>query len=467
MNVLRYCVGLSVIILSGCANLAPDYQKLNMPVSGKWSQEINNIQDTSVLSHEMGWHDFFTDHRLRSVIDLALDNNRDLRIAVLNIQKVHAKYQIQRSNRYPVIEGLIGGSAKGLSRNQSSTGSQSTVHEYDIGVGFSTFEIDFWGRVNNLEIAALESYLSTEQAYRSVQIALVGEIANAYLTLAANEERLFLTKQTLEAQSASYKLIKHKYEFGALSELALRQSSIQVETARVDLSSLKMQVEADKNTLIFLVGKPIPQDLLPPVGQNVSLKQISISTNMSSEVLLKRPDVMAAEHNLRGMNANIGAARAAFYPRITLTSNAGFASDSLSNLFKSGSSVWGFIPNIVIPIFDYQRNNSNLEIAKVDQKIALANYEKTIQIAFREVADTLSQKLLIHEQITAQLALTKSAGSAYQLSTLRFEQGVDSYLSVLDSQRLLYGAQQVLVQLKLDKATSQVNLYKALGGGAS
>lgn len=463
----RYIIGILIAVLSGCANLAPEYIQPERPVSQTWSQHsaINDEPEVSLLLQEMGWHDFFTEQRLNSVINLALENNRDLRIAALNIQKLRAQYQIQRANQYPTINASIGSSAQGLSSSQSSTGLQSTVHEYSAGLGFSAYEIDFFGRINNLQTAAFESYLSTQHAHRSVQISLVGEVANTYLTLTSNKQKLLLTEYTLEAQTVSHQLIQRKYDLGALSELALKQSSIQVEAAKVELSGLKILIEANKNALVFLVGKQIPEDLLPIAGMEVSLKQFNIPVNLSSDVLLKRPDVMAAEHKLRATHANIGAAKAVFYPRITLTTHAGLASDSLSGLFDSGTSTWGVLPKIVIPIFDSQRNKSNLEVAETEQAIAMAHYEKTIQTAFREVADVLSKSKLIHEQLDAQHELTLSARDAYRLSKLRFNQGADSYLAVLDSQRFLYSAQQALVQLQLSKISSQVNLYKTLGGG--
>jgi multidrug efflux system outer membrane protein len=346
----------------------------------------------------------------------------------------------------------------------SGSGNPSTEELYNVNLGISSWELDLFGRIRNLKEAALQEYLATEQAYRSAQISLVAEVANTYMTLAADRELLKLAQETLRAQEATYNLIKRRYEVGASSELDLRQAQTRVDTARVDISRYTAIAAGDENALMLLVGSMVPGELLPAeLNAGTILKDIS--PGLPADVLQRRPDILQAENQLKAANANIGAARAAFFPRITLTTSIGTTSDQLSGLFKSGSDTWSFIPQIVTPIFD-ARTWSAYDVAKVDREISLTQYEKAIQAAFREVADALAQRGTIGDQMAAQQSLVEATADSYRLSDLRYKNGIDSYLSVLDAQRSLYGAQQGLIAVRLSRLINLVTLYKVLGGGA-
>jgi multidrug efflux system outer membrane protein len=338
-----------------------------------------------------------------------------------------------------------------------------TVEQYGVNLGISSWEIDFFGRIRSLKDRALEEYIATDQARHSAQILLVSTVASAYLTLAADRENLKLVASTLETQEASYKLIRRRCDVGLASELDLRRAQSQVDAARGDVARYTQIAAQDENALNLLVGSPLPRALLPSELGGVSPPK-EISPGMSSELLLRRPDVLAAEHRLKATNANIGAARAAFFPRISLTTAIGTASAELSGLFKSGSGTWGFAPQIVLPIFD-ARMWSAYDAIKVEREIALAQYEKAIQTAFREVADALAVRGTVDQQLSAQQSLVSAVAETYRLSNARYTKGIDSYLSVLDAQRSLYGAQQGLIALRLAQFTNRVTLYKVLGGG--
>jgi multidrug efflux system outer membrane protein len=345
----------------------------------------------------------------------------------------------------------------------SSTGNATTSERYDVSLGVSSWEIDFFGRIRSLKDRALEEYLATDQARLSAQILLVSAAANAYLALAADREALKLVTSTLETQETSYRLIRKRYDVGLSSELDLRRSQSQVDTARGDVARYAQLAARDENALNLLVGSPIPRDLLPAELAGVSPPR-ELSAGLSSDLLLRRPDVLAAEHRLKATNANIGAARAAFFPRISLTTAVGTASADLSGLFKSGSGTWSFAPQIAVPIFD-ARTWSAYDVTKVEREIAVAQYEKAIQTAFREVADALAVRDTVNRQIAAQQSLVDAVAETHRLSTARYTKGIDSYLGVLDAQRSLYGAQQGLIALRLARLANRVTLYNVLGGG--
>jgi outer membrane protein, multidrug efflux system len=331
-------------------------------------------------------------------------------------------------------------------------------------LGVSSWELDFFGRIRSLKDRALEQYLATEQARYGAQIALVAEVANVYLTLAADRENLKLAQSTLETQQATYKLILRRYEVGASSELDLRQAQTRLDAARVDIARYTRQAALDENALSLLVGSPVPVELLSS-ELNAVMAPKDISPGLSSEVLLRRPDILQAEHGLKAAYANIGAARAALFPRIALTTNIGTTSNDLSRLFMAGSNTWTFMPQITMPIFD-ARLWSALDAIKVEREIVLTQYEKVIQAAFREVADALAQRGTVEDQLTAQESLFRASSDTYLLSNARYTKGIDSYLPVLDAQRSLYSAQQGLIAIRLSKLTNLVTLYKVLGGGA-
>ena len=339
------------------------------------------------------------------------------------------------------------------------------IHQYNVGLGVSSYELDLFGRVRSLKDQALEQFLATGQARRSMQISLVAEVAANYLTLAADRERLQLAKDTLTSQQTSYQLIHSRYESGISSALDLHQAQTSVDTARVDIARYTNFVAQDENALNLVVGSPVPADLLPGALSETLTALKELTPGLPSDVLLSRPDILQSENLLKAANANIGAARAAFFPRITLVSSVGFGSDELASLFNGGAFVWKFLPQITLPIFDAGANQANLKVAEVDRDIAVAQDEKAIQTAFREVADALAQRGTIDDQLAAQRSLTDATAESYRLSQARYEKGVDSYLNVLDSQRSLYGAQQNMISVRFVRLSNLVTLYKVFGGG--
>jgi len=463
------CLPLAALFcLNGCT-MAPRYVRPEAPTAAVWPsgpayQERGENQSVKEVA-DIPWQEFFVDQRLQKLIVLALENNRDLRIAALNIERSRAQYRIQRAELFPQIDATAAGNKQRIPETLSTTGQAETVHQYNVGVGVSAYELDLFGRVQSLKDQALEQYLATEQARRTVQISLVAEVATQYLTLAADRELLTLAQNTLDAQQITYQLIQHRFEVGASSELDLRQAQTRVDAARVDIARYVTLVAQDENGLNLVVGSTVPAESLPQTLTETLTAMKDISPGLPSEVLLRRPDVLQAENQLKGFNANIGAARAAFFPRITLVSSVGVGSDELSGLFKSGSGAWAFAPQIVLPIFDAGSRWASLKVAEVDRDIAVARYEKAIQTAFREVADALAQRGTIDDQVAAQQSLTDATATSYRLSQSRYEKGVDSYLNALDSQRSLYGAQKGLIATRLTRLQNMVTLYKVLGGG--
>ncbi len=460
----------TVLFLAGCATMAPQYERPAAPVPTAWPngpayKEVSG-KPAEKPTADIPWQEFFVDPQLRKVIALALENNRDLRVAALNIERSQALYQIQRSDLFPKVDANASATYQRISEAFSGTGLPENIHQYNVGLGVSSYELDLFGRVRSLKDQALEQYLATEQARRSVQISLVSQVAATYLALAADREQLHLAKDTLASQQASYRLVKSRFEAGVSSALDLHQAQTSVDTARVDIARFTTLVAQDENALNLVVGSPVPTDLLPAALSQRLTALKELAPGLPSDVLLRRPDILQAENLLKGAGANIGAARAAFFPRITLVSSVGFGSDRLTGLFDSGSFVWQFAPQISVPIFDAGSNRANLKVAEVDREIAVAQYEKSIQTAFREVADALAQRGTIDDQLAAQQSLTDATGESYRLSQARYDKGVDSYLNVLDSQRSLYGAQQNLIGVRLARLANLVTLYKVLGGGS-
>ncbi|MBM4087276.1 MAG: efflux transporter outer membrane subunit, partial [Planctomycetes bacterium] len=409
------------------------------------------------------WQEFFADEKLQKLIETALKNNRDLRLAALNVERAQALYGIQRGELFPAFRLVGAGSKQSLPADLSNSGRRTTVEQYSANLAVLSWELDFFGRIRSLSDRALEEYLATEQARRSAQILLVSGVANAYLALAADREHLRLAETTLETQQAAYDLVKRRHDLGLATELDLYRAQTQVDAAQVELARFRQLVALDENALNLLLGSPSPSELLPSeLGNATVLKEIS--PGVSSEALLRRPDVLQAENLLKATHANIGAARANFFPRISLTAAAGTASDDLSGLFKSGSGTWSFAPQILMPVFD-ARLRPGLKGAHVQREIALTQYEKAIQNAFREVADALALRGTVNQQLSAQESLVKAVSETHRLSNSRYDKGVDSYLSVLDAQRSLYAAQQGLITLRLAKLAHHIRLYAALGGG--
>jgi len=456
-----------LVAMAGCS-MNPRYTQLQAPVPEAWPQgeayKIAQADPEAPTASELSWKTFFTDPKLQQIIGTALNNNRDLRIAALNVERARALYGVQRAELFPSVNGVGAGAKQRRSSDLISPGEPRTVEQYSVDLGVAAWEIDFFGRIRSLKDQALEEYLATDEARRSAQIALVSEVGRVYLALAADLENLELSKSTLDAQQAAYDLIKRQYEVGVASELDLRQAQIPVDAARGDMARYTQTVAQDRNALNLLAGAPVPEGLLPLGLAGVNPPR-EIFADLPSEVLLNRPDIMAAEHRLKGAYALIGAARASFFPRISLTTAIGTASDDLSGLFGSGTGTWSFAPQIAVPVFD-ARTWAAYRVSKAQQELALAQYEKAIQTAFREVADSLAVQGTVDQQVAAQMSLTKAVSDTYRLSNQRYEKGIDSYLGVLDAQRTLYSAQQGLISLRLAKLANQVRLYAVLGGGA-
>lgn len=455
----------AMLAVTGCASLEPTLPAADAAIPGTWPlPPVTGMAAPDATpaaagqaAVDIGWRDFFADPKLAELIARALDNNRDLRVAVLNVERARAQYRIQRADQLPSV-----GANATLTR--SGDGPQAAP-TYSAGIGIAAFELDLFGRVRNLSQAALQQYFAQEEARRSAQLTLVAEIANTYLTLSADQELQRVARAALTNRQEALTLTEKRYELGAVSELDLSQARTAIETARTDVSRYAGQVAQDINALTLLVGAPLEASLLPDRLDLETQGLSALPAGLPAEVLLRRPDVLQAEHQLRAANANIGAARAAFFPSISLTGSIGSASNELSNLFASGTRVWSFIPQVNLPIFQGGRLRANLGLSTADRDIALALYEKSIQAGFREVADALALTRTLAEQKASQQALVAAATRADELSRARYETGRDSYLILLDSQRTLYAAQQSLVATQLAEQANRVTLYKVLGGG--
>lgn len=460
--------GALLLILTQCS-MAPEYSRPAAPVPDAWPQDSTYAEPAAGPEEppaaDLPWHEFIADGRLRQVVAMALANNRDLRLAALNVERARAFYRIQRAELLPALDAVGSAYKERIPADLSRDRRAMTAEQYNVDLGITAWEIDFFGRIRSLSRSALEEYFATEYARRSARILLISEVTNAYLTLAADRENLDLARATLESQLAALKLIRRRFEVGLAQELELRQVQTRVESARVDVARYTLLVAQDQNALNLLAGTPVPPDLT-----SIALDTIEplrrISAGASSEVLLRRPDIQRAESLLKAAYANIGAARAALFPRISLTTSIGTASSELSGLFDSGSGTWLFAPQVAVPVFD-PRAWAALRVTKVDREIALTRYEGAIQTAFREVADTLAQSGTLGEQIAAQQALVEAAAGAYRISNLRYTKGTDIYLNVLDAQRSLYAAQQGLIAIRLADLANQVRFYTVLGGGSA
>ncbi|MEE4451403.1 efflux transporter outer membrane subunit [Novosphingobium resinovorum] len=453
-------------LLAGC-NLAPKYERpagavpVALPEGGVYPAAPTDAVDVS----RIGWRDFFLDDRLRQVIETGLANNRDLRIAAGNVQQARAQYRVQRADRLPTVNA--GGTAT-YTNNLASMGGGSTstdIEIYQATVGLSAFELDLFGRVRNLSRAAQEQYFASEEAQRTARISLIAEIASAWLTMASDSEQLRLSRETAKAFEQTLDLTRAQFRIGTGSELEVRQAETSYQSAVNDIAALETSVARDQNALNLLAGTTVPAEQLPTGLGDAPLTRDALPGGISSDVLLRRPDVLQAEHQLIAENANIGAARAAFFPTISLTGTLGTLSTALGGLFKDGSYTYTGSPSASLPLFDFGRRKGNLDYAKASRDVAVATYEKAIQTAFREVSDALAQRGRIGDQIRAQSTRAEAAGVAAKLSDARFRSGVDSFLVTLDAQRTAYGAQQALVTTRLTQASNLVELYRSLGGG--
>jgi multidrug efflux system outer membrane protein len=479
---------LAATALAGC-NLAPKYVRpagevpAGLPTGGVYPPAATDAPDVS----KIGWRTFFTDDRLRSTIALGLENNRDLRVAAANVLAARAQYRVQRADLLPTV--ALSGSATYSNNVQSASGaassgtgtgagtgtgtgsaaavgSGSTDYQfYSLNAGVSAYEVDLFGRVRNLSRAALEQYFATEEAQRSTRISLIAEIATAWMTFASDQDQLRISQESLTSFQQSLELTRAQFRVGVASELEARQAETTYQGARNDIAVLRTRLAQDKNALDLLVGAPMTADLLP---QGLGTGDAALQTlpgGLSSDVLLRRPDVLQAEHQLIAQNANIGAARAALFPTISLTATVGTISTALSGLFSGGSFTYTGAPSIALPIFNGGRLRGNLRYAEAQQQAAVSTYEKAVQTAFREVADALAQRGTIDEQLSAQTARVNAATAALRISEARYRAGVESFLTTLDSQRTAYSAQQQLVTTRLTRESNLVELYRSLGGG--
>lgn len=456
----------TMALLASCS-LAPTYERPVAPVPASFIGQTAEAGAAPVAA--LSWRQVFTDPKLQEVIALALEQNRDLRIAALNVERARAQYRVERSGLLPTVEVNASGNAGRTPGDLSGTGQSEVTRSYTAGAGVSAYELDLFGRVRSLNNAALETYLGTEEAQLSSRISLISEVAVAYLTLAADEGLSELARNTLALQSERLELVTRRFDLGSATALEISQAKTTVESAKVDMEAYGAQVARDRNALTLLVGSEVPEELLPsslPSDAEADRNVLAaIPAGVPSSLLAWRPDIREAERALKSANANIGAARAAFFPSISLTGSAGSSSADLSDLFTSGQRSWSFVPQIRLPIFDGGANRANLNIAKADRDIRLAEYEKSIQVAFREVSDALASRASLTRQLEAQQALVEATSTSYELSRLRYDRGIDSYLSVLDAQRSSYDAEKNLITTRLSRLSNQVDFYKAMGGG--
>jgi multidrug efflux system outer membrane protein len=462
--------------------MIPKYLRPEAPVAARFPSGSSKPGDAA----DIRWRDFFTDPRLKRCIEIALENNRDLRVAVLNVEQARAQYRISRAGLFPWIDATgnytrarspgdtssarssrskVSSAAGADSSSSSLMSNGSTGNQFSVSVGTTAWELDLFGRVRSLNRNALETYFATDETRRSTQLSLVAQVATQYLTLREQEERLALARQTLMSVQKSYDLNRKQFAAGTASELDVSTAAGQVETAKINVISFERTSAQAANYLALLIGHPLPADL--PPGRSLSAQKVmaDIPSGLPSDLIARRPDILSAEHTLLSANANIGAARAAFFPIISLTTSAGSTSVELSRLFSKPAQIWSFSPQISIPIFTGGSNLANLDVAKVNKRIEIATYEKSIQTGFREVADALAGRATYNRQLSAQEALVAAQQRRYDLTEARYRQGVDSYLSVLLAQQDLYSAQRDLVTTRTDRLANLITLYKSLGGG--
>lgn len=487
---------ITALLTSGACTMAPTYERPESPVEDNFpdypeyrgvgkegagdaaqsarrgkpeadGRELSEkAADEMPAQGNLGWREFYTDPNMQILIEYALENSRDLRIAVLNMDAYRALYQIQRADLLPGIN------ATGAAQNQRTRTFQpapypesSVSRTYTLGVGVTSWELDIFGRVRSLKDAALEQYLATRHAAYAARISIAGEVASVYLNLVATKEQYELTRSTYESRMESFEMVDAMYKQGLSSQLVVNQAKMAVEEARVNAVTLKTQTLQLENALAVLLGGPLPSGMRIPNSLDAVRKLKSVPEGLPSDILERRPDILQAEHTLKSANANIGAARANFFPRISLTGSLGFISGDLDDLFEHNSKAWAFTPSVSLPIFQGGRNVANLEYSNVQRDMAVASYEKAVQAAFREVADALAQRSTITEQVEATRALRDASQQSYDISNVRYEIGVDSFMNVLDAQRMLFSSQQSFISSLLMREINSIDLYKALGGG--
>jgi multidrug efflux system outer membrane protein len=463
MTTLRTLAATLAATFASACSLAPTYERPEAPVPTAWPLPAAG-ETSSRAAIDLPWREYFADQRLHELIDLALANNRDLRATALNIERARAAYRIQRADLFPSLDISAGQNAQRVPGDLGLTGEPTINRQYSAALGTS-WELDFFGRINSLREQALENYLATEQAHRSARISLVAEVANAWLTLAANRELLDLARRTFTTQQQSVDLIQKSFDVGMASALDLAQARTAMERARADTARYTAQLARARNALALLAGSPVSENLQADAITDAVATIAELPAGIPSEVLTQRPDVLQAEHSLRGANASIGAARAAFFPRISLTASAGSASHALGDLFEAGTGTWTFAPQITLPIFHAGALAANLDRTTIERDIGVTQYEKAIQSAFREVADALADHATLAEQLAARRELVAAADESYRLSEARYQSGIDSHLVLLDAQRSQYAAEQELIATRLAEASNRVTLYKVMGGG--
>lgn len=453
---------LVLAVMAGCGNLAPDYEQPVLPVSQNWPESsLGNQHLQQGNAAELPWQALFIDAQLQQLIELALENNRDLQIAVLNIEKARAQYRIQRSAQLPDI----GITAQGNSGRTAVADTGLTSRHYDAGIGVAAWEIDLFGRLAHLSEQQRQQYLATQAMAQAARSALIAEVAIAYVNLVANTTLLDVAKRMEQSWLEAYQLQRHMQSVGNSSKLEMFQAESELEATKGERIALESDIAVARNVLELLIGTSLPDTLQIAQYLNESMIAQELPVGLPSEVLQHRPDVLAAEHRLLSKNANIGAARAAFFPSISLTGSLGVASDSLSGLMDGGTHAWSFLPKLHIPIFAGGRLQTDLEASEVGKKIAIAEYEHAIQVAFREVADGLAIRAHLQDQLLAQETRSIAATEANTIVEARFATGVSSYLEVLEARRSLYAAQKMLVAVQRANQANVIELYKALGGG--
>lgn len=458
----------AMLLLAGCS-MQPAYERPALPTASAYPADIQ--ASTGRAAADIGWREFFTDARLQALISTALENNRDLRTAVARIEEARAQYRIQRADQIPSVEAAGSATRSRTPIGASGavpgveTGGAITGNRFSVTAQIPAFELDFWGRVRSLTEAARASYLSTVAAQRAFRISLIGDVAVAYLVERELGERIELAQRTVQARQESLEIAKLRLEAGVTSALDFRQTETLLTQAQTELAALQRQQAQNRNALEVLVGGPLPASLPAPLPLEQQGLGSRIAPGLPSDLLTNRPDIIAAEEQLRAANANIGAARAAFFPRISLTGALGFASSELDNLVGDDGLTWSFGPSLSLPIFNAGRNRANLDLAEARRDIAVASYERTVQTAFREVADALAGRRWLAEQLAAQERALAAQRDRAELARLRYRNGVASYLEVLDAERELFAAEQQLVQTRREQLANVVSLYVSLGGG--
>jgi multidrug efflux system outer membrane protein len=452
----------SVAVLLGGCSMIPKYNRPAAPVPPEFPSPPGGAAATAA---DTPWAQFFTDERLRRVVEMALANNRELRVATLAIERAQAVHRIQRAELFPQVGVQASGDRTRVPEKLAPDGVDYTAEQYAV-VGTASWELDLFGRIRSLKASALEQYLATQHARRAAQVSLVAATAATYLGVAADAESLALARSTFESQRGTLDLLRASRDAGIANDLAVQQAVTQVEVARAAIAHWTGRLAVDRDALDVLAGTRVPAELLPERVTAVSDARV-LSPGLPSDVLLSRPDILAAEHQLRAANANIGAARAAFFPRISLTGGVGTTSRELSDLFGSGARTWSFTPLITVPIFTGGALQANLRVTKVDRDIAVAQYEKAIQVAFAEVSDGLALRSALLDQRVAEEALVQALDATHRLSMARYEAGIDSYLAVLVAQQGLFRGQEALVDVRRAEQANLVGLYKALGGGGA